>query len=821
MSLGACLPGLVADGKISAEQGAEAQALFDDLRSDFAARGAGETADALASHATIDALDRAAARKRFLAGRTIRVRTRIANDLRGYGDSGGAGGGGAGGGGGTGPIDPRSGPALFDHDPRAAYANLEGRRKAIVGDAHRTIDRILAEHSANLRGQVRKPAQLREIVRELFGQDSTNPAAREMADGWRRTAEMLRRRFNQAGGDIGKRDDWGLPQSHDWKRVRAAGYDAWRADILPRLDRAKMVDARTGRPFSDAGMEDALQATFDTIRTNGAINRSPGSPGGASLANSRAEERFFVFKSADDWMAYSEAYGSGSAFDVMMGHIEGMARDIAAMEILGPNPTATITWLKGTLEQSALLDRAPGSAAVQPARAAGKAIDDLWGEYSGANLEPRSEKLALVFSGYRAFATSTKLGSALLSATSDLAFQFSRRSFNGLSNRTLLPQYVKLMRPGSLASQRLAVRRGLIADQWSGQTASQSRYLGQELTGEIPRRLAEGTLRLSILARHTQALRWVYGMETLATYTEAAAHSMAALHPKLARALQRYGIGAGDWDRLRSARMDVDGGVEWISPHNLGDDDLASRFMAMVHEETDLAVPVADLTTRAMFSKIERGTWVGEIIRSAALFKSFGISVMVTQSREIMAMGAVDGGAFAARYAGGLMIGTTLMGAAAIQLKEVANGKDPRPMDGEAFWGAAMLQGGGWGIFGDFLNATQNRIGGGLAQSLSGPMVSDIQGIANVAFAQHPERSIVREAKGFLPGNNLWYTRLAFDRMMADQIEEAVNPDYRNSWKRMDRYAREYGTQYFWRPGDFLPERQPDGMNAFAEGPDE
>jgi hypothetical protein len=72
-------------------------------------------------------------------------------------------------------------------------------------------------------------------------------------------------------------------------------------------------------------------------------------------------------------------------------------------------------------------------------------------------------------------------------------------------------------------------------------------------------------------------------------------------------------------------------------------------------------------------------------------------------------------------YALGFFAATTIGGALALELKEIAKGKDPRPiprakdpaLEHAEFWGAAMLQGGGWGIFGDFLGSTENRFGGG------------------------------------------------------------------------------------------------------------
>lgn len=815
MSLGACLPALEADGKVPADQAAEARALYDERLAHYAATGSREAAEALASADVLAALERQVTRKAFVAGRTIKVRQRIAGDIGGYG----GGGGGSAGPGGAGPLDPRAGPALIDHDPRAPFSNVEGRRKAILGSAHREIDRLLAEHSANLLGQVRHKAQLGDIVRELFGENTGNHAARELAEAWRRSAEGLRRRFNAAGGEIGFRADWGLPQSHDWRKVRAAGFEAWRAFIADRLDHGKMIDQRTGQAFTREGLEAVLPEVYDTIRSNGWSKRTPGSPAGkGAAANRRADPRFFVFKSAAAWSEYAERFGSGTAYDAMMGHVEGMARDTAAMEILGPNPAATIEWVKGTLEQSAALDRSPGSAGVGAARSGNKRMAELWDEYRGAHNEPRNEKLALMFSGYRALATSRRLGSAFLSAASDLGFTQSRRAFNGLGGPgTMLADYLKLMRPGSLEDQKLAVRRGLIAEEWSHRTATQSRFLMEELTGEIPRRLAEGVLRASLLVRHTQSLRWANGMEWLATFTEHAGQAHGELHPKLRGALERYGIDPAGWDALRHAPMDTDRGAEWISPHNLEDRELASRFMEMIHEETDLAVPMPDLGTRSLYNRaLERGTWIGELGRSGPLlFRSFGISVLLNQVREISAMS----GAQAARYAGGLIIGTTLMGALALQLKAVSGGQDPRPMEDKDFWGAAMAQGGGWGIFGDFLYSSESRAQHGLASTIAGPAAQDVQDLVDLGTAKHPQGKIVRVAKGWLPGNNLWYTRLAFDRMMADQIQQAVDPTYAASQARVLRAAHEQGTAYWWRPGHGAPDRAPDFANTLEEGP--
>lgn len=803
-----CLPGLVADGKLSQEQADRAGALFDELQQEFRRQFGDQAADKMATDAALKALAGEAARKRLLAGLTIQTRQRMDLEMRGF--NGGKGSDGRGGG----PIDPAAGPAFLGGDGRASYSNVDGRHRAVRGRAHAMMDEILAQHSSNLLGEVRNRAQLEDIVRELFGEDSGNANARELADAWTQTAEMLRQRFNAAGGDIGKLERWGLPQSHDSRQVRAAGYDTWKAEILPRLDREKMVDSRTGLPFTDQSLELALRDVFETIRTDGWNDRSPGGMGRGSLANRRGEGRFLIFKSADDWMAYAAKFGAGNAFDAMMGHVDGMARDIAMMEILGPNPNATVEWLKGTIAKSAAEDTAPDSNAVDRAHAAGKQIDRLYNELTGASSRPENRKLALAFSALRSWQTATKLGGAMLSAVTDWGFQWRARSFNGLASHTMLGDYFKLFRPGAIEDQKLAVRLGLIAEEWSSRTASQGRYLSEELTGETTRRLAEGVLRASGLARFTQAGRWAFGMEMLGHITDQAGKRFDALDPAFRAALERYGFTAADWEAIRATPLEEDRGVGWIKPQNIADRELGDRVLEMIARETDYAVPVTDLATRAMVNSVApKGTWHGELIRSAALFKGFGISVMHMQLQRIMEMSGPN----RLRYMAGLTISTTMMGALALALKDVAAGRDPRGMDPQknpTFWAQAAIQGGGFAIFGDFLNSSTNRAGGGLAGTLAGPLVSDVQDIASIATSKNKQGAALKALRRQIPGGTLWYARLAFDRQVVDQLQETIDPNYRQSWRRAARWAQEQGTEYWWAPGDFTPARAPDMSNA-------
>ena len=279
MSAGVCIPDLIENGKIPKGKGAEALRRYGELLNIYDQQMGGAAAEAMATDQVLKQLAGEALEKKRRTLLQVKAQQTAATSMRGY-DGGSAAGG---------PVDPRAAVALLDRDGRASYSNVEGRSRAVRGQAHAMMDRILSDHSRNLIGQVRNRAQLVDIVRELFGRDTGNLAAKEMADAWDGTAEMLRQRFNAAGGDIGKLERWGLPQSHDSRAVRAAGFDAWRAAIVDRLDWARMIDRDTGLPFAADKRDKMLREVFETIRSDGWNKREAGAAGQGAMASRHSD----------------------------------------------------------------------------------------------------------------------------------------------------------------------------------------------------------------------------------------------------------------------------------------------------------------------------------------------------------------------------------------------------------------------------------------------------------------------------------------------------------------------------------------------------
>ncbi|RIK92869.1 MAG: hypothetical protein DCC73_11365 [Proteobacteria bacterium] len=829
MSFKACLTKLLREGKINAERARAAQETYDQIYDDLARTMDPVQAELAASERALKSLQAETLEKRRQTLLQARVQARVLKDIQGFGD-------------GSAKAMADGARKLMDRTsvirlkPRgeAKYSDLEARQGAIVRLAHSKMVEVLATFRRDLLGRVREPAKLDNLVRELKGEVSGDASAKELAHAFSATAEWLRTRYNAAGGRLAKLKNWGLPHNHDTLAVRKAGFEVWRAEILPRLDVASMIDETTGAPFSPQSLELALRAVYETIVTDGFVKLRPGQAGGRKLANRRLDHRFLIFKSADDWLAYHNEFGAGTPFDVMMGHIHGMARDIAALEILGPNPTATLRWLNDTVARQAALEDAAGgvTSAMDEARKSARAVNNMWAVYSGSATVPVDARLARAGAATRAFLVADQLGSAALSAISDLGFQAVTAKFNGLPVAKTLGGYLKLFRPWVTADQKLAVRAGAGAEVWAKVGGAQQRFVGEVNVPEIAARLSDGVLRASGLSLLTETGRQNFALELSGHLGDMAGKKFAELPPPTQRMLARYRLDGDVWDIIRSTPLHDPDGVAILQAADIaarGDlpgglaEELATRMLEMVHTETKFTVPSTTLAARtALGGALPRGTFWGEVAQSVAMYKSFGLTLMYTHVARALEQKTMAG---KASYAANLMIATTVMGAVAMQLKQIAAGKDPRPMDSDEFWAAAMLQGGGIGIFGDFLFSDVNRFGGSLAQTLAGPVVAlgdDIRKLMLGNVMQLPgddPTNFGRELANFLrrytPGSSIWYARLAFNRILFDQLQQEIDPGHRDAFRRMEQRARrEFEQDYWWRPGEIAPDRAPDLGNA-------
>lgn len=705
---------------------------------------------------------------------------------------------------------------------------------------------VMQEVGLNVTGGTRNAGRLENLVRELHGQASGDATAAKLAKVVEETQAMMVAEFNRLGGDIKLLKNRGIPQSHDVTQLLSKGYDAWAAHIAQRLDWARIPDFSTGKPFADAAgqiparadTDRFLREVYDSITTRGWSDRDPSmTPGGKALYNTRADHRVLHFRDGTAQLEYNREFGASDPFTAMINELNGLARDVAHMRVLGPNPRMGLEYATQVAKKRAA-DLGDNALMIRTERA-GKKARAIYAHTSGAANIPEHEAWARFFGGTRAVLTSVQLGSAVLSSVSDVATITVAADTVGMSARNTLSRSVKLM--ASQMDRADAARAGYVAETLADAGGGSARFMGKMFGTGLPERLAGFTLRASGLAFVTDMRKAAFQMEFSGYLASQADRSFDQIAPALRGIFQARGITPADWDALRAVegRFTARNGSDFIAPfwwlehQTVMPRDaalqLATKLQMALREQLELAIPTASVEGRTMLQGTSSpGTFSGELLRSSTAYKSFAMSLMLGQYRRFMSIPTPMG---KAKYAAKLSALLLVTGALAIQLKELAKGNDPRPMNTGKFWLAATFQSGGLGLFGDFFNAETSRTGGGMAEALAGPVVSLASDVvkpvaSNLSRAVNgDDTTLGRDAANFIRGNtpvmsSLWYARTAYSRLVADEISQFLDPDADAAARRRAKtQKRDYGTSAFWGFDEPLPTRAPDLMNAFGARP--
>lgn len=705
---------------------------------------------------------------------------------------------------------------------------------------------VMQEVGLNVTGATRNAARLENLVRELHGEATGDGVAAKLAKVVEETQATMVAEFNRLGGDIQLLKNRGIPQSHDVAQLLAKGYDTWAESIAQRLDWSRIPDFATGKPFAEAtgqippraDTDRFLREVYDSITTRGWSDRDPSmTPGGKALYNTRADHRVLHFRDGTAQLAYNNEFGAADPFTAMVNELNGVARDVAHMRILGPNPRMGLEFAAQVAKKRAA-DLGDNRLMIRAERAAKKARA-IYAHTSGAANIPEHEGWARFFGGTRAVLTATQLGSAVLSSVSDVATITVAADTIGMSGRNTLSRSVKLM--ASQMDRADAARAGYVAETLADAGGGSARFMGKMFGTGLPERLAGFTLRASGLAFVTDMRKAAFQMEFSGYLAAQADRSFDQIEQSLRNIFQARGITPADWDALRAieGRFTARNGSDFITPfwwleHQTAMPreealQLATKLQMALREQLELAIPSASVEGKAMLQGTAApGTFAGELLRSSTAYKSFAMSLMLGQYRRFMSIPTPMG---KAKYAAKLSALLLVTGALAIQLKELAKGNDPRPMNTGKFWLAATFQSGGLGLFGDFFNAETSRTGGGMAEALAGPVVglaSDIVKPVASNFTRAvngDDTTLGRDVANFIRGNtpvmsSLWYARAAYSRLVADEISSFLDPDAEAAARRRAAtQKRDYGTGQFWGFNEPMPTRAPDLMNAFGDRP--
>lgn len=684
---------------------------------------------------------------------------------------------------------------------------------------------------------------VQKIVRERFGENTGDALAKKISDKMGDVFETMRDRFNRNGGDIGKLDNWGLPQTHNLEKIAKAGKEAWVNKTESLIDTRQYVH-ENGDYYSQQEIRSLLEYTYDTLSSDGAnkieVGRQATGGGTSKVTNRHGESRVLHFKDAESWLEYQSDFGGMQFVDLVEAHINGLSKDIAMVENLGSNPK---TALKILMDAAAKKDWENGID-ENKTKSSRKRIETMFDEFSGGNT-PQSQVLANLGIAYRSMNVASMLGGTTIASLADQATIAKTAHVHGLSYRKAFGELIGQLNPANKTDRELAHSLGLATEEMLGSIARwsddglTSTYGKSEKLARISSGIASQVMRVSGLNALTAASKVGFTkllMEKYGRLSRSKAWNDLDLQDR--ELLSNTGLDERAWEVFQLAEPVVDRkGNQLMSARSIyeipdeklaafGDpkqvkDQVASQLQAHLLDEQGMAVIEAGLRERTWMTVGAKGTITGEVFKGLTQFKSFSASFLMRQGSRTMAQEGLKG---KAAYAIPLMVSMTLLGGLVVQLREILNGNDPQtiydsndPKKATSFFMRSLVAGGGLPVLGDILVAGTDTSGRDANSFVSGPLGSDFTALLGLTvgnltqYNEGKDTNFGNEAfkfvKGKIPAQNLWYTKAAINRMFFDEIQDTIAPGYRE--KALRKAERQQDRERYW--GDDVTDiRAPD-----------
>lgn len=687
--------------------------------------------------------------------------------------------------------------------------------------------------------------ELARITDTAFGRETKNPEAAKAAQIIHEFQERALGMLNAEGAWIGKLPGWIVRQSHDSRRIALAGKGEWTAFIKQLLDEKTFAENLAtpeewlGEVWANLATGNHL--TFENVQSA----KDPAFNGPGNRAKKLSQDRVLHFKDADAWFAYNEKFGTSSIFEAALHGLDKAGKNTALMRVYGTNPEAAF---KSDLDRLIVEHK---SDLEEVGRLSGKSLqhtmDYLLGKGSSSGNPSLSHWGAIV----RSLTNMASLGGVVLSSFPDLATRAAVLRYNGVG---LLERWGSSFSGFGAGAEKREVGDllGVGLDGTLGTVMSRF-----SATDNLPGTFAKIQSRYfqaTLLNWWTDGMKRGVGFVLSRNLANAKGLRFGELHPFLRTNLLRYGIAEDHWNVLRRADTQAVGAENFLTAESLSalpaDAFVPLLASRMADFEASLGPKVKDRAAkidarRAKLIADERfnldlalhtyytdqaneavtmpgayersflggatqtGTALGEAVRFLTQFKSFTTAFTTKQLGREFLRGATDQNGYklgALRTVDGygitsLIVGSTVLGYLSMTAKELAAGQTPSDPTKIATWGRALAQGGGLGIYGDFLLGQYNRFGGGLGETLGGPVVGKISGLLRLFSAIRDGDNLGGATWGALRSNipfaNLFYTRMALDYLILYQIQEALSP---GSLRRMEqRIKKDSGRDFIFK----------------------
>jgi len=739
-----------------------------------------------------------------------------------------------------------------DYQGHRRFLNLENEQDAIKGMLLANMSEFVMQYrkrgvtgktGSGFQGFGKNKVPIEDVIRESAGIDTGNPQAKMLGKMWNETAEMARLLKNKYGAHIPKNESWFFPQSHSQGRIRAlpGSFDekfrTWRDFILPKLDTERITSYKTGQPITDLELEVLLKDIFENI-VNGSQTQSKG------WLKTMSNHRVLQFRTAEDLLAYHKRFGEGDIAINMFNYLDQMSHDIAELKVLGPKPEQTLRLLQ---EKAIKGMRSHGGYKESKVTSMAENIRNHYDVFKRRQLIPQYEWLAEGGSTVRNYATAAYLGSAVLSAMGDFGTQMKVAMQLGESKWSPLKKHLAftldILAPMKRAErQQWLVDNGIVIDSFINFSQKKAKFTDDLGGSPLSQTVSDVVLRSSGLTGFTDGGRAANATLVMQTFARSNGQKLAQLDPEFVKILKTYGLDKHWDDVLSKVTPETFQGSKYITYKSIqnhpGNADemfeLATSYLAMIKNLQNDAVITNSIKTMAkMYGSTKRGSLIGELGKSAFMFKSFSVGIviqhlmrMLFESPDIMRTKhfGINWNSKIARTlnVGKFVVTMTILGGIAEQIHQLKSGRDPKDMKTGDFAISALTRGGGLGFIGDII--TNNAMGYSL--QLLGPLgnfASDAfnMGVVNPYKSAFGDEDVpytydaYKMLKKYMPGQSLWWGQLAFNRLVLENIATAIDPQISRKIRSTARRQESKNKQkYWWKPGDLAPKRAPDMTKA-------
>jgi hypothetical protein len=693
----------------------------------------------------------------------------------------------------------------------------------------------------------------REIWRAIHQLDAETPnmanipqEAVDIAKAIQRQTESLRVLANQNGASIGKLAGYVIKQTHNYAKIRG-DVDGWTRYMDEFLDWERSFPEVSDPVKRQELLKDLYMSLASGVHLShpagraerGGRNIDASFEGVANIGRKISQDRVLHFKDADAEYNYNVKYGAGNLGQGVMYGIESMARNIGIMHHLGPNADNNLKLaMKEVLRE--IKKRGDPDALSKAENKMNRIMERLWPNVNGLVNVPGNKMLAQVSAIGRAIQQLSKLGGALLSSFVDLPTYASEIRYQGGGMLSGLAESVGSIGAGMGAAEKARLLSAIGVFHDGMLSAAPKRY---DPNNGVPGAFSSAVntfYTLNLLRGWTDNLRTGFALARSRYLGDIASMAYADIHPDMQRVLNIYNLGEAEWSLLSRATEQADDGNIYMTAEgveSLGDDiiggyveakggkatpasirrarqEVAQDFRNYFLDRSTTAVPEPDAKTRSyLLGGTQAGTPEHEILSHIMLFKSFPTAILQrVLSREIYGKGATTMKE-ALKNGNGEMLGlanlivwNTAFGYLSMTAKDLAKGKTPRDPEDPKTYMAAMVQGGGLGIYGDFLfGEMKNRYGGGALSTLLGPTAGTFDSVVDIAQRARDGDDVAaqtfRTVLNNTPFINLFYTRAALDYLILYQIGENLNPGYLSRMEK--RSEKETGSTFIYPPSQY------------------